>query len=454
MMVSNTREHLSRPLKEIYDMKNIMKSLFLLCIFMAQVTHAEPAKNPYEVHKEAFSVSKLKHGYNLADAKRLHNEWNLGKFLNITESGAYSYMHFPEFMHHGLIHRAGQVIELPYKENKAIGEVTLPLEGQKIRFTEMIMAEDSPVQGVIVVHKGKIVYQQYPGMRPSDRHVWMSNSKVVAGLIVAQLEEEGKIDVNKPIVDYLAKTQGTAWQNIKIIDALNMQTGLYLEENPATRSGNTPYNEFVRSEIGYPGRDGKVYTHDEALLKIPKLGPPGLKFEYSSAITQMLGLIIEEVEQKRLPEIVSERIWSKVGMAGDGVVALTPQGNAIIHGLISSRLDDMARFAMLFTPSQSVLTDSQIVTPSILEKMQTTGKTENYLQGTLGPLMAKNFRETPRFNAYQWDAVFADGDLFKSGMNGQGIYVSPSRDVSIVWFSTGFTPIPMYTFSRAIARSF
>ena len=32
-------------------------------------------------------------------------------------------------------------------------------------------------------------------------------------------------------------------------------------------------------------------------------------------------------------------------------------------------------------------------------------------------------------NAYMWDAIMSDGDMFKGGVGGQGLYVSPSRDM-------------------------
>ncbi len=57
-------------------------------------------------------------------------------------------------------------------------------------------------------------------------------------------------------------------------------------------------------------------------------------------------------------------------------------------------------------------------------------------------------------NSYQWDAVFADGDFYKSGMNGQGLYVSPDKDVVIVWFATGFAEIPMEAYARKIVNLF
>jgi hypothetical protein len=41
-------------------------------------------------------------------------------------------------------------------------------------------------------------------------------------------------------------------------------------------------------------------------------------------------------------------------------------------------------------------------------------------------------------NSWQWDMVYRDGDMFKGGVGGQGLYVSPDRDVSIGFFSTGY----------------
>ena len=142
--------------------------------------------------------------------------------------------------------------------------------------------------------------EAYPGMKRTDRHVWMSNSKVFAGLLIALLEEEGKLDPSQPVSKYVAEAQGTAWAEVSVLDVLNMQSGLDLEENPATRKGDTPYSAFVRSEVGLPAISGKVLTHNQALLQIPKLHEPGKAFEYSSANTQMLGLIIESATQQRL----------------------------------------------------------------------------------------------------------------------------------------------------------
>ncbi len=420
-----------------------------------QESTAASSKDPYATMKEDFSVSALKEGYTVEKANELHDAWSLHKFLDITESGAYSYLNLAEFLPHAIIRRDGPVKELEVSMNDAIGQLELDNhDKEKVVFEDMITAEDSPIQGVLVVKNGKIAYEKYPGMRKTDNHVWMSNAKIFTGLLIAQMEEEGLIDVQKTVSDYVPDTKGTAWEAIKVIDVLNMQSGLDLEENPASRKGATPYGIFAASEVGEAVIDGKSLTHNEALFRIPKLKEPAMAFEYSSANTQMLCLIIEAVGKKRISELISERIWMHAGMVGDAILGLTPQGNGIIHGLISSRLGDMAKIGMLHTPSWNKISSKEIVSEHILKKIQTSGIQENYLKGTLGPRIKEEFREEqPMSNSYQWDAVFEDGDIYKSGMNGQGLYVSPSRDVVVVWFATGFPEIPMEAFARQIAKS-
>ena len=431
--------------------------LFAACLAAGQ-NAVSPEKgsgkaDQYATPKEDFSVSALKNGYTLEQANKLHEAWSLQKFLDITESGAYSYLNLTEFLPHAVIRREGPVRELKRAANPEIGSLALMNKDQgKVSLEKMITAGDSPVQGVMVVHRGVVVYERYPGMRKTDNHVWMSNAKIFAGLLIAQFEEEGLLDLQKAVSAYLPEAKGTAWEKVKVLDVLNMQSGLDLEENPVSRKGGTPYSVFVASEVGNPSPSGKVLTHNEALLRIPKLREPGEAFEYSSANTQMLCLLIEAVGQKRISELITERIWRHAGMTGDATLALSPQGNGIIHGLISSRLEDMAKMGLLFTPSWKQVAGKQVVSDGVLKKMQTGGSAENYLKGTLGPRMAEEFRDQPRFNSYQWDAVFEDGDLYKSGMNGQGIYVSPAKDVVMVWFATGFSEIPMEAFSRAVAK--
>lgn len=418
-----------------------MLSLLTLCISVS-----------WSVNATEF-VSKIKHGYSANKAYKLHDEWSVPKFLVTTEAGAYSYLHLGEFLPQSIIFRDGKVSQLEHQIEGRIGKTTLTnTDNTTVVFEEMISKTTSPIQGVMVLHQGKIVFEQYPGMRKNDNHVWMSNAKPVASLLISQLEDEGKIDVNKTLSSYVKETIGTAWQDIKVIDVLNMQTGLDLAENAKNRSNpNSSISQFFAAEVGAPNSQGVKQSHNQALLAMKALSEPGQSFEYSSANTQMLGLLIEAVTNKRIADLVSERIWGYAGMTGDATLGLTPQGNAIIHGLISSRLEDMAKFALLYTPSWHKTSSKKIVSKTALKNIQQGGKKDNYFKGNIGEPLAQRFREKPLFNSYQWDAVFSDGDIYKGGMNGQGIYISPNKDVVVAWFATGYAEIPMEAFARKIA---
>ncbi|MCU9850413.1 hypothetical protein OEZ60_20730 [Defluviimonas sp. WL0024] len=52
--------------------------------------------------------------------------------------------------------------------------------------------------------------------------------------------------------------------------------------------------------------------------------------------------------------------------------------------------------------------------------------------------MQAHFGEADMGTSCQWDAVFADGDLYKSGRGGQCIYISPETDTAVVYFSASW----------------
>ena len=39
--------------------------------------------------------------------------------------------------------------------------------------------------------------------------------------------------------------------------------------------------------------------------------------------------------------------------------------------------------------------------------------------------------------AWQWDAIWEDGGMYKNGYLGQGLYVDPARELVVAWFGTG-----------------
>ena len=111
--------------------------------------------------------------------------------------------------------------------------------------------------------------------------------------------------------------------------------------------------------------------------------------------------------------------------------------------IISSTLQDMARFGTLWTPSWKAVAHDKVVTKAVLERVRSEGDPEAFRGGKKEEQALSLFGERPVKASYQFDFVFEDGALYKHGNMGQGIYIDPERDFVGVYFST--TPyVPPY----------
>lgn len=398
-------------------------------------------------------VSRARDGLPAELSYRLREGFSSATAYTTGDQNLYYFLHWEEFVPHNFVRRAGPVRQLASAPSKSLGQVKAKTSLGEMTLDALMADPRSRIQGFIVVHRGRIVYERYPGMREEDHHLWFSSSKSVAGLLVGLLEADGRIDVGKPIDAYLPELAGTDWQGIRVIDILDMSSGLDLVESERTRTDPaSPVNHFFRIELGDTSDLGTL-TSDQILFAVRKKGPPGEAFEYSSLNTKMLGLLVEGVAGTRLADFLSERVWSRLGAEGDAQVGVNLQGGAAIYGMISSRLRDKARYGMLYTPSWKKVAAQRVVPQSLLDKIRYGCRPALYERGAATRRALAPDGEKPRCNSRQWDAVFADGDMFKGGARGQGIYASPARDLVVAWFST--TPESGWVaYARAIARTF
>ena len=320
----------------------------------------------------------------------------------------------------------------------AIGEISATTSLGELSLDEFLNTPESMARGFVVVHKGEVVFEQYPGMLEDDSHVTASAAKVFASLLIEKLIEEGKIDEQKTFGEYVPDFRGSAWENIKIIDIMDMATGLDPLDGPAHFANpESVIARMLRTELGEP-YNGKVETMRDVMKLAVPVCEPGTQFTYTSTATQALALLAEATSGMLWADAFDYYIWSKVGAEGALQVHLSPDGIALAHGLLSLKLRDLARFGMLYTPSWETIAYEQVVTPEILERTRTPYRdTEFYLAGPSGASFMERLGDnTVRTGGRQWDAIWPDGDFFKAGFLTQGIYVSPDRDLVIAYFST------------------
>lgn len=401
-------------------------------------------------------IAEFKDGFTTQQLAEFRSNYTLPYLLSGGDASVWWSMRTSEVMQTAVLPVRQPTMPLKQTLNPEIGKITADTKNfGTISLDKFMVHPESYAAAFIVVHKGQVVYETYPGMNPWESHVWMSSAKPMASLVIDLLIDEGKIDQDKTIGRHMPEFRDTGWADIKVIDVLDMTPGLNSEENDKTRADpDSIATRLFLAEFGikYKGRHEAVV---DVLKDAAPVGPPGTKLEYGSPTTEMLVLLAEAVTGEPYSQLVDNRIWSKVGADAPLMIHLSPGGVAAAHGVVSSRLRDLARFGMLYTPSWDNTASEQVVTPEIIERIRNGVRGRDfYRSGFDGPVFVSRLNDdTVISNSRQWDGVWEDGDFWKSGLQSQAIYVSPDRDLVIAAFSTNAPDDSIHRFLRPIATS-
>lgn len=373
-------------------------------------------------------------GYSLDEAEAFRNQWNMDNWDEGGPLMRYVFMNMSEFWNHSIINRGGLVRELPMAPRDDVATFMTTTQDGEITLTDYV--NSSTVNGAMVLHKGRVVFEAYPNMRAKDKHNYMSVSKGFAATLIAKLEERELIDVGESIETYLPSLKGSGWEGVPVLDILDMASGIGCLEGDEDSYTN-PDHCYYQFEASLGWVRPTAETPDSPHKYIARLAshrPAGEAYEYTSPNTFVLGWLAESVTGQSYADLLATEIWQKMGAESDGIIAAPRRGVPIAHGGISSNLRDMARFGLLFTPSGRGGIHP-VISDSYLEKIQKGGRPEVFNSGQEGDARLVD-GEPARHNTYQWDFVMDDGDFFKGGYGGQGLYISPSRDLVIAFFGT------------------
>lgn len=373
-------------------------------------------------------------GYSLEAATAFRNQWTAD---NWDEGGAlmrYVFLNMPEFWNHSVISRGGTTRALPLNERKDVANFSTTTDDGEKSLQDYV--HNSTTTGALVLHHGEIVFEAYPRMRQQDKHLYMSVSKAHAATLIAMLEDRELIDVTKGVESYLPSLQKSGWAGVSVLDVLDMSSGIGCLESEEDAYSN-PDHCYYQYEASLGWLRATAATMDSPFAYMETLKahrPAGEAFEYTSPNTFILGWLAESISEQPYADMISTEIWQKMGAEADGIIVAPRRGVPIASGGISSTLRDMARFGLLFTPSGRDGMQA-IVSDAYLQKIQKGGRPEIFVaDGAADDKLVDG--ELPRHNTYQWDFVMQDGDFFKGGFGGQGLYISPSRDLVVAFFGS------------------
>ena len=373
-------------------------------------------------------------GYSLEQANEFRQQWTIDNWDDGGPLTRYVFLNMSEFWKHSVIDRSGPVRDLPVSLRDDVADFITDTDAGEKPLAEYI--SDPRVDGAIILHQGRIVFEVYPHMNRYDKHLYMSVSKTLAATSIAILEDREQIDVTKSVDAYIPQLADSGWAGVPIRDVLDMASGINCRQNVpgAYENPELCYYQFEAS-LGWlrPNEQTEDNTH-YYIANMSSHRSSGEAFEYSSTNTFVLAWLAERVAGVPYSDLISKEIWQEIGAESDAILVAPKRGVQIASSGVSSTLRDMGRLGLLFTPSSRAGVNS-IISDSYLHKIQKGGRPEIF-DAARRDNPRKIDGERPRHNSYQWDFVMVDGDFFKGGYGGQGLYVSPSRDLVIAFFGT------------------
>ncbi len=373
---------------------------------------------------------------------------------NWDKGGALShwvYTHVSEVFPSAVVRRGGAIVDLPVELKSEIGALKLKnADGSEQTLDQLV--NNGAVDGCLVVHAGKIVYEKYPTIQPADLHIIMSVTKAVVLAALAILEDQGKIDLEKPVENFLPELKGSDWAGTRLRDLVDMRSGMEGSETSNDAYRNPAHKQFqleatlgwqlrTAPELPEAARSGDLLAF---LRTIKRERPAGEKWAYTSSNTAVIGEVVSRITGKSLADAISDLIWSKIGAAHNATLAENERGFPASHAGMSATLRDVARFGLLFTKNPPA-GQSRVVSDAVIKRIfagygdQRTADEHGMLPLT-----------------YQWDMISNKGELAKGGWAGQLLYINRDKDVVVAWSGTNqvadpkLEPLPC----RIIAKTF
>lgn len=284
--------------------------------------------------------------------------------------------------------------------------------------------------GILILHKGKIVYERYFGeLKPDGIHAAMSVSKTFTGTLGALLVEEGVLDENKTAADYIPELKSSAFGDASIRQILDMTTGLKYSEDYSDPNAEIWAFSAAGNPFSKPKTNTEPANYFDYLVTIGKEGVHGEIFAYKTVNTDVMGWIISVVTNKSIPELLSERIWQPLGTHFDGYYQIDGSGIAFAGGGFSANLRDMAMFGEMIR-NKGYFNKKQILPQTLVEDIMKGGDQEAFEKSAYSSLSNWSYRNM------WWITHNEDGAFAARGVHGQTIYIDPKAEMVIVRFSS------------------
>ncbi|ESQ16696.1 MAG: serine hydrolase [Thiohalocapsa sp. PB-PSB1] len=324
----------------------------------------------------------------------------------------------------------GAPLPLTYALDEGIDDVRfMPLGGdQPMTWEASLWANYT--DGILILHEGKIVYERYFGcLDEMGKHAAMSMTKSMTGLLAEILVAEGVLDARARVSSIVPELSDSAFGNAKVRQVMDMTTALDYSEDYSDPNADIWVYSAAASPLpkpkGYAGPNG----YFEYLQTVKQDAVHGQAFGYRTINTDALGWIISRVTGKDLAQLLSERIWSRMGAEQDGYMTVDAKGTAFAGGGLSAGLRDLGRIGLLML-NGGTLHGQRLFPEKAVQNIRSGGDKDAFAKAGYETLEGGSYR------GMWWVLHNQHGAFAARGVHGQTIYIDPTANMVIVRFAS------------------
>lgn len=341
----------------------------------------------------------------------------------------YSVLRMREFMPTTNVPRGNAVRPTSFRyslREEAIDRLTFIPTGKTEPITWLQSLEENYTDGIIILHRGRIIYERYFGeMNSESLHALMSVTKSFTGTLAATLVADGKLDPLARVSYYLPELADSGFGTATVRDVMDMTTAIaYSEDYTDPNADIWAYSAAGNAMLEHPA--GTPQGFRDYLPTIRQSGTHGKEFGYRTINTDVLGWIVERAGGAPIAEQLRERVWSRMGMEQDAYYQVDATGVAFAGGGLNAALRDMARFGEMMRRGGK-WHGEQIIPRKVVEDIRFGSNIEPFAASDYGKkLPGWSYRNM------WWVTNNPNGAFMARGVHGQAIYIDPAAEMVIV----------------------
>lgn len=321
-------------------------------------------------------------------------------------------------------------VPLKARQRNDIDALTFVPLGREQPITWAQSLQENYTDGIVILHRGELVYERYFGvLKPDGQHGAMSVTKTFVGTLAALLVAEGTLDPERKVADYVPELAQSAFGSATVRQLMDMTTAIRFSEDYADPKAEVWAHAAAGNPLPKPADYQGPRTYYEFLATVQQAGQHGEAFHYRTANSDALGWVLARVSGRSVAQLLSERIWQKLGAEQDAYMSVDSIGTPFAGGGLNLGLRDLARFGEMLR-NQGRYNGQQILPESVVADIRRGGSTADFAQAGYTQLPGWSYRNM------WWVTHNPHGAFMARGVHGQALYVDPVAEMVIARFAS------------------